>query len=214
MSAIDTKVPNVDECGYKAYKEGFRNFALQSPGQCWGSNVEDYDREGGARTCSHDQDDYARDMGGPWSNAVYTFGVNGYSPSDNEKHLGCSADGIVYADLTPATDACRALGNKCAGVVQSAPVYTIRKGKKPLHSATGQTSFVKGCDGYCSAKTHTYLEGYENGDETVYHSMKKAKKACDNAGDECGGITRERRQYTVRGPQIPKQDGDIVYLKH
>ena len=68
-------------------------------------------------------------------------------------------------------------------------------------------------DGYCSAKTHTYLEGYENGDETVYHSMKKAKKACDNAGDECGGITRERRQYTVRGPQIPKQDGDIVYLK-
>ena len=74
MSAIDTKVPNVDECGYKAYKEGFRNFALQSPGQCWGSNVEDYDREGGARTCSHDQDDYARDMGGPWSNAVYTFG--------------------------------------------------------------------------------------------------------------------------------------------
>ena len=74
--------------------------------------------------------------------------VNGYSPSDNEKHLGCSADGIVYADLTPATDACRALGNKCAGVVQSAPVYTIRKGKKPLHSATGQTSFVKGC-GMC-----------------------------------------------------------------
>ena len=175
---------------------------------------QEYLRDGESPKCGDNKDDRGQNMGGAWASAVYTFGMPGYQDASADAHLGYYADDNKYPTIQEASDACTALGARCAGVVQEADVFTVRAGTTPAPSATGQTSWLKGCgDGYCETRANAVLPGFAGGDHTAYPTKAAAEEACDKAGTLCGGVTREKRVYTCRQAELPKREGEITFLK-
>ena len=66
---------------------------------------------------------------------------------------------------------------------------------------------------WSSRKPQTYLAGCPNNPESLdpcddYDDLDLAKKACEELGEACGGITLEANMYQVRNGRIPQPQGE------
>merc|ERR1711998_583660 len=125
---------------------------------------------------------------------------------------GYAEGGRKHRCLEDAIEACFNHRGRCGGITRERHgEYTLREGSDLGHSPDGEMSWRR--EDLVRGHRDSFLSGYAEGGR-AYRTLEEAIHACMRHG-RCGGITRERKGYTLReGTDLGRSpDREMSWLK-